>query len=114
MSNETDFTFEAHKRYTGRVKWFNNKSGFGFVTVHDSTKRTPNDIFVHHSAIHVLDQQFRYLIQGEYIEFTIEPVIGKTHAFQAAGVTGISKDILMCENRNDLRQQKSEYLKTKK
>ena len=36
----------------GRVKWFNNKAGFGFITVTDGPQ-SGTDIFVHHSSINV-------------------------------------------------------------
>lgn len=115
MASAMDFTpFCSEKRYIGRVKWFNNKSGFGFVTVHDTTRLTPYDMFVHHSAIRVKDEQFRYLIQGEYIEFKVTSVEDKAHKYQAADVTGVNEDILMCETRNDCRLQKLEYQKTNK
>jgi cold shock CspA family protein len=37
---------------TGRVKWFNSKAGYGFITVTDGPK-SGTDVFVHHSAIKV-------------------------------------------------------------
>ena len=47
-------------QYIGRVKWFNNKAGFGFVTALDGDKKD-EDVFVHHSAIHVSNEQYKYL-----------------------------------------------------
>ena len=46
-------------RFTGRVKWFNNKSGYGFITVIKNGTEFPEgvtsfieeDIFAHHSAL---------------------------------------------------------------
>ena len=35
---------------SGRVKWFNNKAGYGFITV-SSGDNVGSDVFVHHSAI---------------------------------------------------------------
>ena len=32
-STPSDINFDTNKVYAGRVKWFNNKSGFGFITV---------------------------------------------------------------------------------
>ena len=51
-------------RTNGRVKWFNNKSGFGFITLCDGD-HAGQDIFVHHTAITVTGEVFKYLV--EYI-----------------------------------------------
>ena len=34
----------------GRVKWFNNRAGYGFITV-SSGEHKNEDVFVHHSAV---------------------------------------------------------------
>ena len=87
-------------RITGRVKWFNTKSGYGFLTVINSS--TEEDIFVHHSAIQVISEQYRYLVQGEYIEFEMTETDGsKGHKWTATKVSGISGGKLMCETHND-------------
>jgi CspA family cold shock protein len=52
-------------RTTGRVKWFNDQKGFGFITP-DGGER---DCFVHHSAIQM--QGFRTLAEGDRVEFDI-------------------------------------------
>jgi CspA family cold shock protein len=52
-------------RTTGRVKWFNDQKGFGFITP-DGGER---DCFVHHSAIQM--QGFRTLAEGDKVEFDI-------------------------------------------
>jgi CspA family cold shock protein len=52
-------------RTTGRVKWFNDQKGFGFITP-DGGER---DCFVHHSAIQM--QGFRTLVEGDHVEFDI-------------------------------------------
>ena len=92
-------------RSTGRVKWFNNKSGYGFVTVTSSVQEG-TDIFVHHSAIKVEKEQYRYLVQGEYVEFTLSEVSDKEHSWQAADVSGINGGKLMCETRLENRTSK--------
>jgi CspA family cold shock protein len=49
---------------TGKVKWFNDSKGFGFLTTDDGT-----DIFVHHSAIQ--GEGFKTLDEGQEVEFEI-------------------------------------------
>lgn len=93
---------------TGRVKWFNNKSGYGFITVTDGS-RAGTDIFVHHSAVQVINQQYKYLVQGEYVEFKLISTQGGAHDVQAADVCGIKGGKLMCETRREFRLTRSSY-----
>jgi cold shock CspA family protein len=90
----------------GCVKWFNNKAGYGFITVSDPATR---DIFVHHSSIQVNQSQYRYLVQGEYVELSISSVENDTHEFQAANVRGVNGGKLMCETRNDTRSVRQQH-----
>tara|TARA_Y100000389_G_scaffold114318_1_gene111502 strand:+ start:2461 stop:2853 length:393 start_codon:yes stop_codon:yes gene_type:complete len=93
----------------GRVKWFNNKNGFGFITLIGDHGFTDNvdDIFVHHSAIIVSKDQYRYLVEGEYVSFTIETTDEGTHKYQASQVKGICGGMLMCETREENKQKTS-------
>jgi len=106
VSNST--VTQSTDRFTGRVKWFNNKAGYGFITVTDGPK-SGSDIFVHHSSINVSTQQYKYLVQGEYIEFTLSNVSSGSHEFQAVDVSGIKGGKLMCETRNELRTVRTTY-----
>ena len=97
---------------TGRVKWFNNKAGYGFITVTDGS-RSGTDVFVHHSAINVENQQYKYLIQGEYVDFDLIKTESEKHEWQASKVAGIKGGKLMCETRRELKQARTEYKSTK-
>jgi cold shock CspA family protein len=89
-------------RLVGQVKWFNNKAGYGFVTVSDG-ENSGKDIFVHYSAIRVTNSQYKYLFQGEYVEFTLVTSTTDAHEFQASDVSGIKGGALMCELRRTNR-----------
>lgn len=99
-------------RYTGRVKWFNNKAGYGFITVTDGDM-SGTDVFVHHSAIETGAEQYKYLVQGEYVELGLSEVENDKHDYQASGVSGVKGGKLMCETRYDNRVARSEYRSSK-
>lgn len=95
----------ASVRLTGRVKWFNNKTGFGFITIvggNDQFKDA-SEIFAHHSAIKVSQEQYRYLVEGEYVEFSVSSTASGDHKFQAADIRGVKGGKLFCETRHEQR-----------
>ena len=47
---------------TGKVKWFNERKGYGFIE-----QESGKDLFVHHSEV-----RGGYLREGENVEFEIE------------------------------------------
>ena len=93
-------SMETTTSMLGRVKWFNNKAGYGFITVTDGIK-SGSDIFVHHSAIVVSTQQYKYLVQGEDVQFILSDNAGGVHQFVATNVTGVKGGSLMCETRHE-------------
>jgi CspA family cold shock protein len=102
----------SSERFTGRVKWFNNKAGYGFITVTDGSK-SGTDIFVHHSSIKVDDEQYKYLVQGEYVNFNLLDTVTDSHEYQAGDVCGIKGGKLMCETRHETRVARYQYKSAK-
>jgi cold shock protein len=49
---------------TGKVKWFSDAKGYGFIEVDGST-----DVFVHYSAIQ--KEGYRTLVEGQEVEFEV-------------------------------------------
>jgi CspA family cold shock protein len=65
MASHTDS--EVHVgASTGKVKWFNEAKGFGFISGEDG-----QDIFVHYTQI--VSEGFRTLQEGDLVEFEMEP-----------------------------------------
>ncbi len=91
------------ERLIGKVKWFNNKAGYGFITVSDGDLSN-KDIFAHYSNINVSNSQYKYLVQGEYVEFCLSNTDGGAHEFQATNITGIKGGSIMCETRRVSRE----------
>jgi len=96
-------------KYTGRVKWFNNKFGYGFITVvstdADASSAIGTDVFAHHSEVIVGEDQYRYLVQGEYVEFSVVKTTSGNHVFQCSAIRGIHGGQLICETRHTAREQ---------
>lgn len=87
----------------GNVKWFNNKAGFGFITMGENTD-SPKDVFAHYSNINVKNSQYKYLVQGEYVEFNLTPTSEGEHEVQATSITGIQGGATLCERRRISRE----------
>ena len=49
---------------TGKVKWFNDQKGYGFIEQDNGT-----DVFVHHSAIQ--GEGYKTLAEGQLVQFDI-------------------------------------------
>ena len=87
--------------YTGCVKWF-NRQGWGFLTI-TNEGHADEDIFVRWDNLSC--DGYKYLVQGEYVEFSIEhkPDAQEGREYQAANVCGVNGGKLMCETRHEQR-----------
>ena len=63
---------------TGKVKWFNESKGFGFITPDDGSA----DLFVHFTAIE--GNGFKTLAEGQPVRFS---AVKGQKGMQAQGVT---------------------------
>lgn len=115
MSSKTDSDtsprdFDTNTVHSGRCKWFNNKAGYGFLTVVRSTDddMVGKDVFAHHTGISVSNEQYRYLVQGEYVDFKMRETDSGQHSIQASDVTGLAGGQLMCETRYENRKQQEQ------
>jgi len=86
----------------GMVKWFNNKTGFGFIQCKDE------DIFVHYKQLVCGDNQYKYLVQGEYVQFDQTALTDGPHKTMATNVTGIEGGPLMCVTRQKMKESARE------
>ena len=92
-------TEQQNEVITGNVKWFNNKSGYGFITILSECDLKGKDIFAHHSAISVTGDLYKYLVQGEYLEFVLTKMDEGNHEFKATDISGIQGGKLMCDTQ---------------
>lgn len=67
---------KEQRKMIGKVKWFNNTKGYGFIGRDDGP-----DVFVHYSAI--LGEGYRTLEEGDSVKFEI---VQGTKGPQAANV----------------------------
>jgi cold shock CspA family protein len=88
--------------FTGIVKWFNNKSGYGFI------HHEQEDIFVHYQQLVVPPNVYKYLVQGEYVTFHKKELTDNHHKCMAVNVTGVGGGPLMCETRQKMKETKVE------
>jgi len=90
----------APQAHTGRVKWFNNTRGYGFLTYKDENG-VDLDVFVHFSSIRSqVEDGFKTLTQGEYVSFNLADS-NKQDKLLAVNVTGVNGGPLLSDQRGN-------------
>jgi len=57
---------------TGKVKWFDPKKGYGFISVDpDKSGKVAPDLFVHYSDIKTAGGDFKSLSEGDQVSFNV-------------------------------------------
>jgi len=92
-TNSYDSADIIENNILGCVKWFNSKLGYGFITNISSSE----DIFVHHTSLQSETENFRYLVQGEYVQFNLVQTREGSYDKHAVDVTGVLKGRLLCD-----------------
>jgi CspA family cold shock protein len=70
---------------TGKVKWFNDQKGFGFIMA----EKTGKDVFVHHSVIE--GSGFKTLQENEVVEYEFEDGPKGMKATKVRRTTAVAK-----------------------
>jgi CspA family cold shock protein len=84
----------------GMVKWFDQRKGFGFITVVDgSDEYHQKDVFVHHTDVIVQKARYKNLFQGEYVSFYLEQTGEENHPVKATKVMGAFRGLLHADTR---------------
>lgn len=81
------------KRFTGTVKWFNKKKGYGFITPDadqklDDGSKLSSDVFVHWKSI-ISNAKFKRLSDGQRVTFELSVLEDGRSA--ASNVTAIKE-----------------------
>ena len=83
---------------TGRVKWFDKKKGFGFITIVDG-EDLGKDVFVHYNDILSHNSSYKYLTHGEYVQFKIHDIVknGRIIEQKCIGIRSLNGGKLLFE-----------------
>ena len=87
---------ENHGEYIGYVKWFNNKKGYGFITITDGGHQG-EDGFCHFSDI--ATEYYKIVYPGEFVSCDVETKKDDGKII-CKNVTGVNGYPLLADNSN--------------
>jgi|TARA_B100000614_G_scaffold20914_2_gene16685 cold shock CspA family protein len=96
---------KTKKRILGRVKWFNSKLGYGFITHRNRVEDVDVDVFVHWSNLQLSEKEYHTLYKGEFVEFEIESCLCNTNSnggIQACKVSGPNNGQLLTSIKDSM------------
>ena len=92
-------------RLNGRVKWFRNNLGYGFITiVSPGSSENGRDVFVHQSNVHPAESTYRTLIKDEYVSLDLSD----DEKTQALNVRGVGGGPLRCDAPRPTRRPRTQ------
>jgi cold shock CspA family protein len=92
-------------RLNGRVKWFRNNLGYGFITVvSPNAPENGRDVFVHQSNVHPAESTYRTLIKDEYVSLDLSD----EENAQALNVRGVGGGPLRCDAPRPTRRPRTQ------
>ncbi|MFC3151604.1 cold shock domain-containing protein CspD [Litoribrevibacter euphylliae] len=89
---------------TGKVKWFNNAKGYGFI-VSDSHDE---DLFAHYSSIQM--DGYKTLKAGQEVEFDTTPGDKGLHATNIRGIEGGSSEQVGATSERTTSEKQTETI----
>ena len=76
-------------RITGKVKWFNNAKGYGFILADEGS----SDVFAHYSAIRM--EGYKTLKAGQTVRFEVEAGPKGMHAIAIEALDALEEAAAM-------------------
>ena len=97
--------------YTGKVKWFDPKKGFGVINIESENDLIVNEIFIHYNDIIVKKGIRACLYENETVQFNVDEIIkNDTRKWIAKNVRSV-KDKLKCEETQNNKFNKKRHIK---
>lgn len=95
----------SNNEHLGRCKWFDERKGYGFITVVSEGPFTGKDVFVHFNDIMPYISKRHVLKEGEYVNMSVKN-IDSPEKMQATHVQGVCGGPLMCDTHIMMKKRR--------